>query len=45
MAPKIKKRYLPKNYVEKINSSEISKILRYKIMKNLNYIQRKFWYE
>ena len=27
------------------NSSEISKILRYKIMKNLNYIQRKFWYE
>ena len=45
MAPKIKKRYLPKNYVEKIKSSEISKILRYKIMKNLNYIQRKFWYE
>ena len=45
MAPKIKKRYLPKNYIEKINSSEISKILRYKIIKNLNYIQRKFWYE
>ena len=45
MAPQIKKRYLPDNYVEKINSSEISKLLRYKIMKNLNYIQRKFWYE
>ena len=45
MAPKIKKRYLPKNYIEKIKSSEISKILRYKIIKNLNYIQRKFWYE
>ena len=45
MAPQIKKRYLPKNYIEKINSSEISRILRYKIMKNLNYIQRKFWYE
>ena len=45
MAPQIKKRYLPKNYVEKINSAEISHILRYKIMKNLNYIQRKFWYE
>ena len=45
MAPKIKKRYLPENYIEKINSSEISRILRYKIMKNLNYIQRKFWYE
>ena len=36
---------MPDNYVEKINSSEISKLLRYKIMKNLNYIQRKFWYE
>ena len=45
MAPQIKKRYLPKNYVEKINSAEISRILRFKIMKNLNYIQRKFWYE
>ena len=32
-------------YVEKINSAEISRILRFKIMKNLNYIQRKFWYE
>ena len=45
MAPQIKKRYLPENYVEKINSSQMSRILRYKIMKNLNYIQRKFWYE
>ena len=45
MSPKIKKRYLPKNYIEKIKSYEISKILRFKIIKNLNYIQRKFWYE
>ena len=45
MAPQIKKRYLPKNYKEKINSSEISRLLRHKIIKNLNFIQRKFWYE
>ena len=45
MAPQIKKRYLPKGYIEKIKSENISHILRIKILKNLNYIQRKFWYE
>ena len=43
--PKIKKRYLPKDYTERFKSEYICKILRLKILKDLNYVQRKFWFE
>ena len=43
MAPKTTKRYLPKGYQEQHKSEEISQILRVKILKNLNIMQRKFW--
>ena len=44
-SPKIKKRYLPKDYSENFNSEYICRILRLKILKDLNYVQRKFWFE
>jgi phosphatidylinositol 4-kinase len=43
MAPKTTKRYLPKGYQEQQKSEELSQILRVKILKNLNIMQRKFW--
>ncbi len=43
--PKIKKRYLPKDYCEIFRSEEICRKLRLKILKDLNYVQRKFWFE
>ena len=45
IGPKAIKRYLPKNYEERMSSDEISKILLVKILKNLNIMQRKFWYD
>ena len=44
-APKIKKRYLPKDYIDNFNSENICRILRLKILKDLNYVKRKFWFE
>lgn len=45
MAPKTNKRYLPKGYVEVLPSNVISQILKVKILKNFNVMQRKFWYD
>ena len=45
MAPKTKKRYLPKGYVQVLPSEEISQILKVKILKNFNVMQRKFWFD
>lgn len=43
MGPKAKHRFLPKNFVDKVY--EIAKIIRLKILKNFNPMQRKFWYD
>lgn len=41
MGPKAKHRYLPKNMIDKVYGT--AKILRLKISKNFNPMQRKFW--
>ena len=45
MDPKTTKRFFPKGYNDNIKSGEICMILRFKILKNLNYIKRIFWFE
>jgi len=43
MGPKSKHRFLPQNFID--NVFEIAKIIRLKILKNFNPMQRKFWYD
>jgi len=43
MGPKAKHRFLPKHFVDKLY--EIARIIRLKILKNFNPMQRKFWFD